>query len=591
VHFRQITRGFIIVTAAAMCGAALVAAPSAYAARSTGSPSSGDGGWSAVPEAARATIVAKLAAGGASPVAGLLRQSALTSKTPQPTQRLGVSIAISGNTIVVGAYEHNVGAATEQGAVYVFTRPNSGWTDVTQTAVLTASDGAADDDLGYAVAISGRTIVASAVQHKVGSDNHQGALYVFNEPAKGWTTTSHFAAQLTTRNGAAGDAFGQTVAMYGNTIVSGNATLTVDGNANQGEAFVFVKPPDGWTSGTETADLTAAGGASGDRFGWSVAISGSTIVIGAEGVDTFAGRAYVFVKPTATTWTTATQTGELSPPNGATTVQVFGTAVAIDGATIVIGASAEKVGANSRQGQVFVFAKPTAGWAAAVAHLPSATLTVSNGHASDQFGDRVAIVGDVIAATSILTSDDGNVDEGTLYRFVRKGPTWTPSAIQTAFRPAGLNANAMFGQSLGMTSTAIAVGTPSGAQPGENGAVRVFAPTGPRLTKVKQTHSSWQLGKRTVTINPKRASKGGTVFSFRLNSSAAVTLAFVERVRGHAKQVGTLRVSGRPGDTKVAFDGRISADHKLAKGKCAVAITATNAAGSTAATTLHFTVR
>src|SRR5205823_6587803 len=98
---------------------------------------------------------------------------------------LGASVAISGTTIVAGAFEKTVGKNVGQGAVYVFEKPASGWANATQTAELTASDGAANDILGSA-AISGDTIVAGAPDHKVGNNAGQGAVYVFVKPASGW---------------------------------------------------------------------------------------------------------------------------------------------------------------------------------------------------------------------------------------------------------------------------------------------------------------------------------------------------------------------------------------------------------------------
>ena len=71
----------------------------------------------------------------------------------------GSSVSISGNTVVVGAPDDTVGSNNQQGAAYVFTEPGSGWANMTQTAKLTASDGAAGDYFGHSVSISGNTVV------------------------------------------------------------------------------------------------------------------------------------------------------------------------------------------------------------------------------------------------------------------------------------------------------------------------------------------------------------------------------------------------------------------------------------------------
>lgn len=100
----------------------------------------------------------------------------------------GIAVAVSGNTIVVGASNRNDGAGPEEGAVYVFTRSGSGsWV---QSAVLTPSDGESYERLGYAVAIDGNTIAAGAPGQNMG----HGAVYVFTEPAGGWQNASQTAA-------------------------------------------------------------------------------------------------------------------------------------------------------------------------------------------------------------------------------------------------------------------------------------------------------------------------------------------------------------------------------------------------------------
>ena len=110
---------------------------------------------------------------------------------------LGASVAISGTTIVAGAPGHTVDGHAQQGAVYVFTEPASGWADATQTAELTASDGAASDFLGVSVAVDGATVVAGAP----GAASGKGAVYVFSEPAGGWSSGTQ-TATLTASDGA-----------------------------------------------------------------------------------------------------------------------------------------------------------------------------------------------------------------------------------------------------------------------------------------------------------------------------------------------------------------------------------------------------
>jgi hypothetical protein len=179
----------------------------------------------------------------------------------------------------------------------VFVKPTGGWADATQTAKLTASDGATDDLLGFSVAVSGATIVAGAPPATVGGNSFQGAAYVFVKPTGGWADATQ-TAKLTASDGAAGDSLGYSVAASGGTIVAGAIGATVSGHSGQGAAYVFVKPEGGWADATQTAKLTASDGAAGDTLGVSVAVSGNTIVAGALGATVSGhsrqGAAYVF---------------------------------------------------------------------------------------------------------------------------------------------------------------------------------------------------------------------------------------------------------------------------------------------------------
>ncbi len=121
----------------------------------------------------------------------------------------------------------------------------------------------------------------------------QGSAYVFVKPGGGWASATE-TAKLTASDGAASDLFGQSVAISGDTVVVGADGDDVGANADQGSAYVFVKPGGGWVSATETAKLTASDGAANDLFGTSVAVSGDTVVVGSPGASGDRGAAYVF---------------------------------------------------------------------------------------------------------------------------------------------------------------------------------------------------------------------------------------------------------------------------------------------------------
>jgi hypothetical protein len=347
---------------------------------------------------------------------------------------LGSSVAVSGNTIVAGAPNVTIGGNTSQGVVYVFLEHARGWANTTQSAKLTAYDGATNDHLGESVALSGNTIIAGAPR---GTDLHgdpvQGAAYVFVEHAGGWAGATQ-TAELTGSDGAAGENLGGSVAISGNTIVA------AVGNSSDGEADVFVEPGGGWTNKTQSAKLTASGGGPGGGLGGSVAISGNTIVVGAPnatvGGNTYQGAVYVFVKPPSG-WANATQTAKLTSSDGGASYweggggpygDYFGGSVAIAGNTIVVGAGDATVGDNLTRGAVYVFVEPPGGWVNAT---QTAKLTASDGATNDDLGESVAVSGNTIVAGAGGAKVGGSPFQGAVYVFIKSPGGWV-NATQTA---------------------------------------------------------------------------------------------------------------------------------------------------------------
>lgn len=329
-------------------------------------------------------------------------------------------MAVSGATIVAGA----PGETGYQGAVYIFTEPVSGnWENSsTPTAELTASDGAALDQLS-AVAISeaGSTIVAAAAGHTVGGHVKQGALYVFSEPTSGgWKTTTQ-TAELTAGDGAADDELSAVaISEAGSTIVAGAAGHKVNGKSGAGAVYVFTEPlSGGWgNSSTPVAELTASDPGVEDFLGGSVAISGSTIVAGATfhmvNGKIWQGAAYAFSEPATGSWEDATQTAELTAENGAERDQL-GLSVAISGSTIVAGAPGRMVSGNADQGAAYVlpFSLPTVSIV-----TPANGTTYTQGQAVAADFTCTAAAGAALkpgtAGCSGPVADGGTVDTSTL---------------------------------------------------------------------------------------------------------------------------------------------------------------------------------
>ncbi len=349
---------------------------------------------------------------------------------------LGSSVAISddGATVVAGSPGANVLGHGSAGAVYVFSRPAAGWANATQTAKLTAADGAADDMLGYfphgvAISADGSTIVAAALYAKVGSNSEQGAVYVFARSGQAWASQTQ-QAKLVASDGAAGDNLrAVSVSGDGATVVASTFAATVDGHQEQGAAYVFSRPGTLWTNSTQTAKLTAADGVAEDGLGVANAISadGATIAASADAsIDGHIsqGAVYVFARP-AGAWLNATQTAKLTAADGAADDQLgFGLAMSGDGTTIVAGAAGAQVGSNGSQGAAYVFTRPGSAWSNGT---QTAKLTQSDGAADDLFGESLGVSDDsatVVGATRFATVA-GHTSQGAAYVFERSGPAWT----------------------------------------------------------------------------------------------------------------------------------------------------------------------
>jgi hypothetical protein len=161
---------------------------------------------------------------------------------------LGKSVAVSNNTVVAGAPGHQIQSARGQGVAYVFEEPQTGWVTATQTAELAAPDGAVylgqqGDMLGSSVAISGNTIVVGSPFHEPGSVTEPGAAYVFVEPTGGWEKAT-VTQELSASDQTAYDHFGESVAVSGATVVAGAPGHPYTGaNSGSGTAYVFDVPP------------------------------------------------------------------------------------------------------------------------------------------------------------------------------------------------------------------------------------------------------------------------------------------------------------------------------------------------------------
>jgi Ca2+-binding RTX toxin-like protein/6-phosphogluconolactonase (cycloisomerase 2 family) len=267
------------------------------------------------------------------------------------------------------------GKVKDSGSAYVFKETSSGvWQ---QMAKLIDPDGAQYDNFGNSVASDGDTVIVGTKY----SDRTKGSAYIFQEIGGNWQKM----AKLTASDGANGDNFGQSVAIDGDTVIVGAGLDDTNNGYDSGSAYIFREvSPGTWEQVTK---LTASDSAISDFFGWSAAIDGDTVVVGARGDDdsgSNSGSAYVFREVSPGTWQQMTK---LTASDGADS-DLFGYSVAIDGRMIIVGAEGDADGKDLWKGSAYIFQKTSSGsWQEA------AKLTASDGAAYDYFGQSLAIEG------------------------------------------------------------------------------------------------------------------------------------------------------------------------------------------------------
>lgn len=326
----------------------------------------------------------------------------LTASDGGGTDEVGYSVAVAGTTVFAGAPYHPVNNNAQGAVYVFSEPAAGGWVNATQTAELTAGDGVANDRLGDAVAASGTTVVAGAPNRTVSGHSNEGAVYVFDQPGGGGWVSATQNAELTISDGIANEQLAfdghPGLAVSDTTIVVGDSQHTVAGHADQGAVYVFAKPAaGGWINSTQTAELTAQDGTADDLLGDSVALSGATIAAGAPWhvrSDDDQGAVYVFTQPGSGPWANATQTAELTASDGAGT-DLLGYSVAISGTTIVAGAPQHTVSANA-QGALYQFEQPTGG--GYVDAAAPASVTAGDAAADDMLGYNIVASGDTILA-------------------------------------------------------------------------------------------------------------------------------------------------------------------------------------------------
>ena len=434
------------------------------------------------------------------------------ASNPDSADFFSQSISLSGDTLVVGAPREGSAArgvngnqadnsAPVAGAVYVFVRNGATWS---QQAYLKASNTEQLDGFGTSVSLSGDTLAvgargessASATDQANNAASQAGAVYVFVRSGTTWTQQAYLKAS----NIDAGDSFGDSVALSGDTLAVGSAfedsaATGINGNQSDnsmittGAVYVFQRTGQTWA---QQAYLKASNTNLGDEFGFSLALSGDTLAVSAVREDSAAtgvngnqnnnsafdsGAVYVFQR-TAQTWA---QQAYLKASN----TQVnggFGISLSLSGDTLAVGADTESTGA-SQSGAAYVFVRSGSQW------TQQALLKASNREAGDLLGSSVAISGDTLlvgarSEDSIATGVNGNQADntaqraGAAYLFSRSGTVWTQAAYLKASNtrlaagnPRDGLVNSAFGSSVSLAGGTLVVGAvfEPGGSPGING--------------------------------------------------------------------------------------------------------------------------
>jgi glutamate synthase domain-containing protein 3 len=347
-----------------------------------------------------------------------------------------------------------------------------------------ASDAEDGDTFSNSVAISGDTVVVGAVMED-GAGTDRGAAYIYDRNYGGPDVWGEVVI-LTASDAEDGDEFGFSVAISGDYVVVGAHKEDGAAGTDRGAAYIFARNQDGPDAWGEVAILTASDAQDGDNFGFKVAISGDYVVVGAHKEDgaagTDRGAAYVFDRNSGG----PDAWGEVAilTASDAEDGDEFGCSVAISGDFAVVGAHKEDGAAGTDRGAAYVFDRNSGGpdaWGEVV------ILTASDAEDGDEFGCSVSIGGDFVVVGADH-EDGAGTDSGAAYIFDRNqdGPdAWGEVLKLTA---SDAEANDQFGWSVAISNDSVVISAPYEGDNGVDlGAVYVFHRTTGNMWKLSNS--------------------------------------------------------------------------------------------------------
>ncbi len=420
----------------------------------------------------------------------LIAQSDLNATDLEQGAEFGTSVSIDGDTTIIGAPEKTEGNNFSSGAAYIYVRSGSAWA-FQQKLTAQLSDGVSDfefrADFGYAVDVDGDTVVVGARFKDENGNENAGAAYIYTRSNNTWTLQQKLTAQ--TINGAdleEGAAFGRAVRVDGDTIAVGAFGKDEGSGDGDGAVYIYTRSNGMWSIqqkliaqtdiGTPDPEVSAG-------FGYSLDLSADTVVVGAyrrDGSTAFqGGAAYVYTR-SADTWTIQqkllpqTTNGE----DDQDTLSNFGSSVAIDGNTVVVGATGRREGLLA-VGAAYVYTRSADTWTIQQ-RLFAETDSGPDTQDGARFGYTVSVSGETVAIGAPFQDEGGPTDTGVVYVYDRSGMMWSFQKKLTAARTNGgtdLDERSSFGFSVSLDANTVIAGANNKDESGliNTGAAYIYA--------------------------------------------------------------------------------------------------------------------
>lgn len=361
----------------------------------------------------------------------------ISSSDGEAGDRFGASVSIDGDYAVIGSQFSNIDGVPFQGAAYIYHKEDNGWIEQQK---LFSNDGSSLSYFGSSVGISGDYVIVGSRGDDIDGNTDQGAAYIYHRSGTSWILQT----KLIATDGESLDLFGSTVSIDGEFAAVGSYLRDVDGNVDEGCVYIFERSGSTWTEQTK---LTASDGEAGDRFGQAVSIDGNYIVIGSYwdqvGSNINQGSAYVFLR-SGTVWS---EQAKLIADDGMA-ADLYGYAVDIDGDYIIIGSFNDDIN-NTNQGSAYIYHRLGTVWS------QQAQIVATDSAVNDRFGNAVSISNEYALVGASNADVSGIVNEGKAYIFKRNEDSWIQESKITKFTG---DANAEFGISVSLSGDEALIG-------------------------------------------------------------------------------------------------------------------------------------